>query len=662
MSNEMKDWLYDNLFEEMSELVNLLNDYTKAYDEGHPKVSDREWDELYFKLVDIENKVGYSLPNSPTQVINYEVVNELQKVKHNHFMSSLAKTKDWDEFIRYFGNKDVIGMLKLDGLTCSLHYLDGRLVGAETRGNGEVGEDILHNAKVLPSIPNRINYRNELIIDGEIICDVETFNKDFAEDYANPRNFAAGSIRLLDSQECKNRHLTFVAWNIVTGFEETNSFMEKLNKLEKLGFVVTPWTSSFDWDAKEFLIDRSKELGYPIDGLVGRFDDIEYGISLGSTGHHSKAAYAFKFYDEVYETTLIKIEWTMGRTGILTPVAVFEPLDIEGSVVERASLHNISVMNALSGGFERVGDKLLIYKANMIIPQVDTWYHVGDYSEENHLSIPEVCPICGGPTKIVKSDSGVENLVCINPDCEGKLINKLDHFAGKKGLDIKGLSKATLEKLIDWDWINSISDLYSLQKHEMEWKNKPGFGKRSVENILSAIEASKKCELQSFISALGIPLIGATYAKEISKKEKGWIQFREDIKNKYDFTKWDGFGPETCLSLWHFKYNEADYLAENVLTISNSLWKNPNETDKANSSLTGMTIVITGKLVTFKNRAMLQSAIESAGGKVVGSVSKNTNILINNDATSTSSKNLSAQKLGIPIMTELEFKEKFLDK
>ena len=280
---------------------------------------------------------------------NYEVVNELQKVKHNHFMSSLAKTKDWDEFIRYFGNKDVIGMLKLDGLTCSLHYLDGRLVGAETRGNGEVGEDILHNAKVLPSIPNRINYRNELIIDGEIICDVETFNKDFAEDYANPRNFAAGSIRLLDSQECKNRHLTFVAWNIVTGFEETNSFMEKLNKLEKLGFVVTPWTSSFDWDAKEFLINRSKELGYPIDGLVGRFDDIEYGISLGSTGHHSKAAYAFKFYDEVYETTLIKIEWTMGRTGILTPVAVFEPLDIEGSVVERASLHNISFIKEKLG-------------------------------------------------------------------------------------------------------------------------------------------------------------------------------------------------------------------------------------------------------------------------------------------------------------------------
>lgn len=672
MSNEMKDWFEENKKEQqgrplMKSVIDVLNKHTKLYDEGHPEISDREWDKLYFFLLELEKKFG-ALPDSPTQIISYEVVNELVKVKHNHFMSSLAKTKDWNEFLRYFidknPNKDVIGMLKLDGLTCSLHYLNGKLVGAETRGNGEIGEDILHNAKVLPSIPNRINYYDELIIDGEIICDIETFNQDFADRFSNPRNFAAGSIRLLDSNECYNRHLTFVVWNVVKGFDDTNSFMDKLVSIEKLGFTVTPWTSSFDWDAKEFLINKAKKLGYPIDGLVGRFDDIEFGESLGATGHHTRAAYAFKFYDEEYETTLKNIEWTMGRTGILTPVAVFEPVDDGVSIIERASLHNISILKETLH-YPFFGQKIKVFKANQIIPQI-SWAEEADLETMDpflafSITIPDVCPICGGIAEVVESDSGVENLVCVNPQCEGKLINRLDHFAGKKGLDIRGLSTATLEKLIDWGWVGNIREIFSLANFRSEWIKKDGFGPKSVDNILNAIENSKKCELHSFISALGIPLIGSTYAKTLSKLEPDWEHFRENVKNRFDFTTFDGFGPEMCLAIRKFNYKEADELASEVLNITNSLWQNPEE-EKQNNSLEDITIVITGKLYIYKNRAMLQSVIENAGGKVVGSVSKNTNILINNDADSATSKNLTAKKLGIPIMTEIEFKEKFLDK
>lgn len=641
--------------------INKLNEATKAYDEGHPIMTDKEWDELYFQVVAWENGYKYLLPNSPTQKIIYEVVSQLNKVTHNHQMLSLDKTKDWNEFLNYFYDinpfKDVVGMIKLDGLTCSLRYTNGKLVSAETRGNGEIGEDILHNAKVINSIPNVISYKEELIVDGEIICTTKDF-EEFSDEYKNPRNFAAGSIRLLDSRECANRKLTFVVWNIVKGFDDENSFMHKLNEVEKLGFTITPWTSSFDWDAKEFLQDQAAKYGYPIDGLVGRFDDIEFGNSLGSTEHHSRAAFAFKFYDETYPTTLKDIEWTMGRTGVLTPVAIFEPLDIDGSVVERASLHNMSVMyETLNRPF--VGQKISVFKANMIIPQI-AWAEEDDERTKYYLDYPHICPICGEPTVVEISDSGVDNLVCGNPNCEGKLINRLDHYCGKKGLDIKGLSKATLEKLIDWGWVSNILDLYTLREHEAEWVNKAGFGVKSVGNVLSAIENSKNSELHSFISALGIPLIGSTYAKTICKKDFDWHNFRECVEGRFDFTKWDGFGVEMCSALWKFNYEEADKLAFEVLNLTNSLWVDPNVKETTVASLDGITICITGKLNLFKNRAELQSKIEECGGKVTGSVSKNTNYLINNDNTSTSAKNMSATKLGIPVITEEEFFEKFL--
>lgn len=643
---------------EMYDIIQTLNDWTKAYDEGNPKVSDKVWDDLYFKLKQLEKESGIVLPESPTNGISYEVKSELQKVEHNHKMLSLDKTKDWNEFLNYFVNlnssKDVCEMLKMDGLTCSLRYVDGKLVSAETRGNGVIGEDILHNARTLRSIPQTINYKDELIIDGEVICTYQDF-KQFSNEYKNPRNFASGSIRLLDANECKKRNLTFVVWNVVKGFNEENSFMRRLELARDLGFVIVPFIPSFDWDAKEYLIGLAETFGYPIDGLVGRFDDIAYGQSLGETGHHIRAAYAFKFYDEEYDTTLESIEWSMGRTGVYTPVAVFEPVEADGSVISRASLHNLSVLKeVLKTPFR--GQKIKVAKMNMIIPQIMEAEHPEHIEAKYRIRMPLRCSCCDEPLEIKESDSGVENVYCPNPNCEGKLSTRLDHFAGKKGLDIKGVSKATIEKLIDWGWINSIGDIFELKQYRDEWIRKPGFGIKSVDNILNAIENSKEVSLDRFIAALGIPLIGNNVAKELTKYIKTYSEFRDKVNNKFDFTQFEGFADSKTLAIWKFDYSEADRIYNNYISIPEV----EEVEESAIQTLDGIIVVITGKLTMFKNRAALQSAIESAGGKVVGSISKNVKYLINNDVNSTSSKNLAAKKLEIPILSEQNFVQKFL--
>lgn len=638
--------------ERIEYLIEQLNYHTKLYDEGHPIISDKEWDNMYFELYRLEQEYNIYLPTSPTQKVSYQVVSALSKTQHNHPMLSLAKTKDWNEFIQYFGDKSVVGMIKVDGLTCSLRYLNGRLVSAETRGNGIEGEDILHNALVIPSIPKRIDYEDELIIDGEIICSTKDF-EEFKEEFANPRNFAAGSIRLLDSKECSKRKLKFIAWHVVSHNWET--VVTSLTNLQRFGFSVVPWTSSFDGDAKEFLIDAAKAENIPIDGLVGRFNDIAYGESLGATGHHSKAAFAFKFYDETYSTYLLDIEYTMGRTGVLTPIAIFNPIDIEGSVCERASLHNLSVMKELLGTpYE--GQTLEIFKANMIIPQVASASIPESKADIEGITfeIPKVCPICGGSLTIIcEIDS--EALYCGNPQCEGKLINKLDHFCGKKGLDIKGLSKATLERLVNWGWVNQPADLFTLKQYETEWMNKQGFGVKSVTNILEAIENSRKPKLEQFISALGIPMIGLTISKELVKHIEDYEDFRDKAKNKWDFSVIDGIAYEKLSSIWKFNFAEADAVNEHMLgyikeDISNS-----------DQVLKDQIVCVTGRLTVFKNRAALQQEIEKRGGKVTSAVSRNTNWLINNDIESKSAKNLEAKKLNIPIVSEKEFFNLFLD-
>ena len=640
-----------NLLEEIKMQIAQLNMWTKAYDEGHPIVSDKKWDEAYFRLVDLENKANIHLPNSPTQKVVYEVQTELKKIKHNHPMLSADKTKDWDKFIQYFGDKDVVGMLKLDGLTLSLRYVDGHLVSAETRGDGEIGEDVTMNATTIASIPKYIDYTDELIIDGEIICRYCDFTA-FSGEYANPRNFAAGSIRLLDPNECKKRNLTFVAWHVVKGL--TNDVAKNLNHLVGLGFLTTPWTSSFDWDAKEYLIDCAKELSYPIDGLIGRFMDREYGDSLGATSHHSKAIYAFKFYDETVQARLNTIKWQVGRSGVLTPIACFDPIEIEGTTVERASLHNYSVMRETLGPCAYIGEPLQVYKANQIIPQIlpvdDKWRYDYGYVV-SHCGVsandePEFCPCCEKPVYRRVSDSGVENYYCENPQCEGRLVERLEHFCSRKGLDIRGLSEQTLEKLVDWKWVESIKDLYNLSSRQGEWKNKLGFGEKSVDNILVAIENSKHTTLEKFISAIGIPLVGERVSKILAEKCENWETFRNLIeKDSFSFEEWDGFGYEMNRELKHFNYDEADELAK-MFTFA--------VVEKTgNDVLKGKTFVITGKLS--RKRDEIKAEIESLGGKVGSSITAKTDYLIANQPENTTKYNTALAK-GVPIITEEEYK------
>ena len=450
-------------------------------------------------------------------------------------MLSLDKTKDINDIKSFIGSKNYIAMAKMDGLTCSLTYENGKLIKAETRGNGIIGEDILHNALQVKNIPNKINYKNKLVVDGEIICTYKDFEP-FANEYKNPRNFASGSIRLLDSKESASRNLSFITWDLIEGFTDNDFLSTRLVELKNIGFTIVPFYCNRGIEESIELIKKDcKDLGYPIDGIVFKYDEVEEYNAVGRTDHHFKGGLAYKFYDEEYETTLKDIEWTMGRTGQLTPVAVYEDIDIDGTICNRASLHNLSIMEEQLY-IPYKGEKIWIAKMNMIIPQVvkKQWVANEYKPGENVFYPPEACPICGESTSVHK-DNNSKVLYCDNPNCEGKLINVINHFCSKKGLDIKGLSKATLEKLINWGWISSVSDIYKLQQWEKEWKNKPGFGEKSVSNILQAISESVHCNLESVISAAGIPLIGRTVAKDISTRFPTYNQFREAVKGSFDF-------------------------------------------------------------------------------------------------------------------------------
>ena len=634
----------------MMDLIQKLNNATEAYDRGEPYMSDREWDDLYFQLEKMEDEAGFTLPNSPTQKVVFEKVSELKKVEHNHLMLSLAKTKSVEEVESFLGDKPFIAMPKMDGLTCSLRYVGGRLVSAETRGNGQVGEDILHNILTLKSVPKTIPEEEELIVDGEIICKYNDF-EDFKDDYKNPRNFAAGSIRLLDASECAKRKLTFVAWDVIKGIDWRVGFLtNKLDQLDRYGFETVFWVYENPKYAINDIKDMAEEYHYPIDGVVFKFNDIEYGKTLGSTEHHFKNAIAYKFYDETYETTLRDIEWSMGRTGILTPIAIFDPVDIDGSTVERASLHNLAIMEQTlhsSRGWQ--GQRIEVYKANQIIPQIYD-AEADDERTKYYFSHPVICPVCKGVVKRVG-----DNYVCSNPDCEGKLINRLDHFCVKKGLDIKGLSKATLEKLIEWDWVNNFSDIYHLADHKTEWIGKPGFGPKSVSNVLDAIEASREVELASFISAIGVPQVGLAIAKKLVMAAPSYEDFREKVDSKYDFSVLDGFANSKTQAILSFNYTAADEVYKEMKIINA-----PKEEVKDNK-LAGITVCITGRLKAFTNRGALVEIITSHEGKVVDRMSQTVEVLINNDIASESAKNKYAKEHGIPILTEEEFKEKYLD-
>lgn len=627
----------------IKELVELLNKASDTYyNTSNTIMSDYEFDSLFDELSELEKQTGFVMATSPTHKIGYEVKSELKKVQHNHLMLSLSKTKDWNEFLMHFGNKDVIGMVKLDGLTCSLRYVNGELVSAETRGNGEIGEDVLLNIKTVKTVPLKIPYKDELIVDGEIICTYDDFQP-FSEEYKNSRNFASGSIRLLDSKECAKRSLTFVVWNVVKGFDKENSFLRRLVAIEWLGFTVVPWTSSFDWDAKEFLINKAKKLGYGIDGLVGRFDDIKYGESLGSTSRCSNAAYAFKFYDELTETTLRDIEWTLGRTSVLTPTAVFDSVDIDGSSVSRASLHNISIMKNL--GLTK-NCTIRVFKANQIIPQVDS----ADKDGDAPIEIPTKCPVCGGATSI-KQDNESEVLVCTNPDCAGKKLARFTHFVSRKCMNIGNLSERTLELLISNNLIRNFRDIYHLNEHKTKLYTLDGMGKKSVENLLNSIEKSRDVKLENFIAALGIDGAGLSAAKTISDYFDGnFVEFNNAFWNRFDFTKLNDIGSATAKSIDVYMANHS----EDVYNLASEMHFLQHESKKIeNNPFIGKNICVTGKLNSF-TRDSINEKITSLGAKAVTSVSKTTDFLITNEASG-STKYKKAMDLNIPIISEEDF-------
>ena len=639
------------MINKIENLVYILNEATNEYEEGHSPFSDKEWDDMYFELLELEKETGYISIDSPTHRIHFKTVSELKKVKHNHPMLSLDKTKDLATIKSFLKGHDWIIMTKMDGLTCSLRYLNGILISAETRGNGTIGEDITHNAMVIPSIPKTIPYKEEVIIDGEVICTYKDFEQ-FKDTYKNPRNFAAGSIRLLDSRECAKRNLTFIAWDVVKG-GKYDYLSNNLSVINTWNFKTVPMyiNDPKDGDSIEDYINSiktlAKRLSYPIDGVVFKYDTIKEYNAAGRTDHHFKGGLAYKFYDEIYETEVKNIEWTMGRTGQLTPVLIYNDININGTICNRASLHNISIMTELMGG-AYPGQKVFIYKANEIIPQVES----AQTNNPNHIpmiEIPKFCPYCGEPTEIRK-DNDSEVLYCTNINCNTRLINRLDHFCGKKGLDIKGLSKATLEKLINWEWIESISDIFKLYSHQSEWMKKPSFGQVSVSKIINAIEEAKNCTFDKYLCALGIPLIGKVASKALMNTFGDYKTFRKAIEEKDEkLYQIAGIGEVMIETLLNYDYTEADkifnkYINESAAAIS------LNET-----ILEGKTFVITGKIKSFKNRDELKSFIESKGGKVTGSVTSKTSYLINNDTSSKTAKNLTAFKLHIPIINEDEF-------
>lgn len=661
-----------NNIKRIKELVSTLNKHRDLYYNQSPIVSDYEYDKMFDELKNLEEFTGIVFSNSPTQNVGFEVKSELTKTTHSHPMLSLDKTKSTDDLKKFAGDQDCILSMKMDGLTVLLTYENGCLVQAETRGNGEEGEIITHNAKVFDNVPISIDYSGHLEIEGEAIITYDDFDKINSEienpneKYKNPRNLVSGSVRQLDSNIAAKRHIKFIAWKVPTnidGFDNNDSFLHKLLYAKNLGFDVVPLLSyvkktdeKYINEMIEALKNTAERMGYPIDGLVMTYNNISYGESLGSTGHHPKHSVAFKFYDEEVETVLKDIEWTMGKTGVLTPTAVFDPVEIDGTIVERASVHNVSILKDLE---LLAGDTITVYKANQIIPQVSENLSAQERSNRHWIGkeddcrvhIPDTCPVCGGNTEI-RQDNNTEVLVCTDENCHGKLLGKLTHFVSKNAMNIDGLSESTLEKFIELGWLNSFINIYNLKNHSDEMMKLKGFGKKSVDKLISSIEKSKNTTLDRFIYALCIPLIGRSASKTISKYCNGdYNKFYQLFEQNFDWSNLEDFGFAMAMNL-------DDYMDEwwrEINALANEMHFDISENQNiSNNNLTGKIFVITGSLNSFANRDEAKERIEALGGKVSGSVSSKTSYLVNNDIESTSSKNKKAKELGVPIITEDE--------
>ena len=644
--------------ERIKQLIEELNNASYAYYNQIPIMPDYEWDKMYDELINLEEETGIVLSNSPTHNVGYSVADELKEVEHNHPMLSLDKTKSVDELIEFIGNKNCFLSVKADGLTTSLHYINGKLIGAETRGDGVRGTECLQNVLAMNNVPKEIPYKDELIIDGETIIGWDTFreiNDKLPEDkkYKHPRNLVSGSLQLLDSKEAASRNMRFVAWRVIKGFEHKTP-SEDLFKAKDIGFEIIPILKSPRINQKEelaILLNQIRESAnshnIPYDGAVMAVDDYKIAESMGRTDKFFRHSMAYKYEDELFETVLTDIEWNTSKTGLINPVAIFEPVDLNGAITTRATLHNITYIKDMMLG---IGDRIRVYRSNMVIPKVHD-----SIDKSGNFNIPDKCPICGQPTKIIKENDS-EVLMCENPDCKGKLFGRLIHAASRNALDIENLSESTIEKFINLGWLKSIQDIYHLSDHENDMKTLDGFGKKSVDKLLTSIEKSRKTSLERFLYSLSIPLLGKSASMMIADSVD------------YDF---DIFIDEmTIKGAEYFRYLPG--IGDSLISSLNAYWKNhcsdilqlanefTFETQKSimsetTNELENKTFVITGSVNHYQNRDALKADIEAHGGKVVGNVSSKVNYLINNDINSTSSKNQKAKSLNVPIISEDQF-------
>ena len=650
--------------------VEELNKASEAYyNTGQPIMSDVEFDNKLEELRQWEEETGIVLANSPTHNVGAVVLDSIKKVTHESPMLSLAKCHSVEEVVKFANNHNLVASVKLDGLTVRLTYKDGNLILAESRGNGTVGSDVTEHVKQFTNVPLHINKEGTYIIDGEALIKLD----DFAEinkngEYKNSRNLAAGTLSSLDTSVVKDRKLSWYAWEVVEG-DDDNSFYKRLLNAQNLGFDVVPCYNIIinEFNQLQIHIDNFINIAgkenLPQDGVVFKFDDVAYGKSLGNTSHHFRNGIAYKVFNDSVETTLRDIEWSCGKTGILTPVAIFDTVNIEESEVSRASLHNISVMEEIMDS-PWVGQKIGVYKANLIIPTV-RWAEQLDYDNQNSrnkqfLDIPSVCPICGQPTKIVKENDS-EVLVCTNDNCKGKLLGKLSHAVSKSALNIDGLSESTIEKFINLDWLSSIQDIYHLSDHENDMKTLDGFGKKSVEKLLNSIEESRNTNLQRFLYSLSVPLLGKSASHDIA--ESCTIENTSNIGNFMQIMITDGAEHFRSISgigdsLINSLNSYFNIHCSEIFELSKEFtFEKPNLIldETPNNTLQGKTFVVTGSVNHYKNRDELKADIVIHGGTVVGSVSSKTSYLINNDINSTSSKNQKAKSLNIPIISEEDF-------
>ncbi len=640
------------------ELIGTLRAAGRAYyQESREIMSNFEYDKLYDELVSLEKETGIVFANSPTQNVGYEVVSALPKERHEKPMLSLNKTKSVEELADWLGGQTGLLSWKMDGLTIVLTYQNGTLVKAVTRGNGEIGEVITANAKAFVNVPLNISYQGELILRGEAIIRYSDFEKineqieDIDAKYKNPRNLCSGSVRQLNSEITAQRQVHFYAFSLVKadGIDFKNSRKEQFEWLKTQGFEVVEYhevTKETLPETVKMYSEAIAENDTPSDGLVLLYDDIAYGQSLGRTAKFPRDSIAFKWADEIQETKLLYIEWSASRTGLINPVAVFEPVELEGTTVSRASVHNISIMEALELG---AGDRITVYKANMIIPQI-----ADNLTRSGVRDIPEACPVCGGQTE-VRQINDVKSLYCTNPDCQAKKIKSFTLFTSRDALNIAGLSEATLEKFIGVGMIHEYADIFHLDRHQEEIVEMDGFGQKSYDNLIAAAEKASHTTLPRMVYGLGVAGIGLANAKMICRHFKNDFEAMRHATVE-ELVEIDGIG-EVLAQAWtaFFSDGKNNAIVDHLLAELTFEAGDEESSEGADEAFAGMNFVITGSLEHFKNRKELQELIERRGGKVTGSVTSKTNYLINNDVASSSSKNKKARELGVPILSEEEF-------